>query len=92
MIARLLERKGATVQAWGGMYKELSQSILLYGREIWVVTREMLKLLTVFRHRAARQIMGMTSKRGAGREWEYPVLDDVMDTTGVHPIVLYIKR
>ena len=53
MVARVLERTGATVQAWGVMYKAVAQSLLLYGRNIWVVTGDMLKVLTAFHHRAA---------------------------------------
>ena len=36
--------------------------------------------------------MGMMAKRGASGEWEYPVVDEVMDDAGIHPIRLYIKR
>ena len=35
------------------MYKVVAQSMLLYGSNIWVVTGEMIKVLTAFQHRAA---------------------------------------
>ena len=54
------------------MYNSVAQSVLLYGSEIWVVMGEMLKVLEGFHHRAARRITGMTAKRVAGGEWEYP--------------------
>ena len=38
MIARVLERMGATVRAQGDMYKSVAQSLILYGSDIWVVT------------------------------------------------------
>ena len=66
MLARVLERTGATMQARGAMYKAVAQSVLLYGRKSWVVTGEMLNVLEGFHHQAARWITGMTSKRGAG--------------------------
>ena len=53
MIARVLERTGATVRAQGEIYKAVYQSVLLYVRDSWVVTRYMLKVLTEFHHRAA---------------------------------------
>ena len=53
MIARVLERMGATVHARVAMYKAMAQSVLLYVSEIWVVTGDMLKDLMVFHHRAA---------------------------------------
>ena len=37
MIAKVLERRGATVRDWGAIYKVVAQSVLLYGRESWVV-------------------------------------------------------
>ena len=34
----------------------------------------------------------MMAKRGEGVEWEYPVVEEAMDSTGIHPIGVYIKR
>ena len=70
MVARVLERMGAMVRARGAMYKAVAQLVLLYDREIFVVTGEMLKVLTGFHHQAARRITGMMAKCGAGGEWE----------------------
>ena len=66
--------------------------VILYGIKRWVVTREMFKVLTAFHHRAAQWITGMTAKRGAGGEWEYPAVEEAMDSAGIHPIMVYIKR
>ena len=85
MVARVLERTGAMVQARGAMYKVVAQSVLLYGSKSWVVTREMLKVLTGFHHLAARCITGMTEKRGAGGDWEYPSVEEAMEATRLHP-------
>ena len=52
----------------------------------------MIKFLTAFHHHLARQIMGIMEKHGAGREWEYPVLEEAMDSVGLNPIGVYIKR
>ena len=71
MIARVLESTGATLRDRGEIYKRVAQLVLLYGSKIWVVTGEMPKVLTAFHHWAARRITGMTTKRGAGREWDY---------------------
>ena len=37
MIARLLEKMGATVRARAEIYKAVDQLVLLYGSESWVV-------------------------------------------------------
>ena len=57
-----------------------------------MVTGEMLKFLTGFHHRAAQRITGMTEKRGAGGEWEYPSVYEDMEDAGIHPIRVYTKR
>ena len=92
MIARVLERTGSTVQVQGAMYKAVAQSVLLYGSESWVVTGEMLKVLTEFHHRASRRITGMMAKRGADGWWEYPAVEEVMEYAILNPMRVYIKR
>ena len=64
----------------------------MYDSEIWVVTRDMLKVLEGFHHRAARRITGMTEKRGAGGEWEYFSVVEAMKSAGIHPIGVYTRR
>ena len=66
VIVRVLEKVGATVQAFGMMYKAVAQSLILYSSEIWVVMEAMIKILEGFHHRTARGITGMTAARGAG--------------------------
>ena len=44
MIARVMEKTGATVREQGMMYKAVDQYVLLYGSESWMVTGEMLKV------------------------------------------------
>ena len=66
MVARVMERTGAMVQAQGEIYREVEQSVILYGNESWVLTGEMIKVLEGFHHQASRRITGMTAKRGAG--------------------------
>ena len=50
VVARVLESTGATGRARGAMYEAVEQLVLLYGREICVVTGEMLKVLTGFHY------------------------------------------
>ena len=71
MIARVLAKTGEMVQTLGMMYKVVSQYVLLYSIESWVMTRAMLKVLEGFHLRAARHIMGMMATDGDGRDWEY---------------------
>ena len=89
---RVLARTGETVRARGEMYKAVAQSLLLYVRKSWVVTGEMLKVLTDFHHQATRRITGTMVKRGIGGECEYTAVEEAMDSTELHLIVVYIKR
>ena len=34
----------------------------------------------------------MTAKHEAGREWDYPVVDEAIDSAGIYPIGVYTKR
>ena len=45
MMVRVLVNTGVIVRSCGVMYKAVSQSVLLYGSESWVVTGDMLKFL-----------------------------------------------
>ena len=92
MIARVLESKGAMVQAHGAMYKAVSQSVIFYGSKSWVVTGEMLKVLTEFHHKAAQRITGVVANCRVGRELEYQLVNEAMEAAGLHPIRVYIKK
>ena len=92
VIVRVLEMTGAMVRAQGSMYKVVAQLVLLYGNDSLVVTREIFKVLTAFHHRSGRRITLMTEKRWAGGEWEYPSLEEAMESAGLHFIGVYIKR
>ena len=67
---KVMDKTVETVRSQGMMYKVVSQSVLLYDSERWVVTGKTIKVLEGFHHCAARRIMGMMATRAAGREWE----------------------
>ena len=56
---------GSTLQARVAMYNAVVHSVLLYVRDRWVVTREILKVLTESQQWVAQRITGITEKRGA---------------------------
>ena len=74
MISKVLTNKGAMVLDHGMMYKEVTQTVRMYGRKSGVVTEAMLKILEGFHHQAASQIAWMMTKRVAYRAWEYPLV------------------
>ena len=70
MISKVLEKTGSTVQACGMLYKSEAQTVILYGRESWVVREEIMEVLEGFHHWAARRIVGMTDWCTENGEWE----------------------
>ena len=66
MNARVLDNTGETMRAQEMVYKAVTQSVLLYRSEIWLVTGVVLKVLEGFHHWSASQITGMTATCGAG--------------------------
>ena len=89
IILRVLAKTGATVRAQGMMYKGVTHSVLLYCSDIWVATGGILKALEGFRHRAERQIVGMTATSGVVGECQYPPVVVEMESEGLHPIRQY---
>ena len=62
VVVNLLMRMEETVRARVILYKAVVQTLLLYGRNIWLVTVSMLKVLEGFHHRVARRISGKTAQ------------------------------
>ena len=51
-------------------YKEVAQTVLLYGSDIWVVILSMLKVLEGFHYWEYRRIMGMLDRNAEEGEWD----------------------
>ena len=63
MVVKVLTKMVYTVQAQVMMYKAVVHTMLLYGRESWVVIDVMLKFMEGFHHQVAQRIAGMSSWR-----------------------------
>ena len=50
MVETVLRNTGATVRARTMVYKAVVQTVILYGKESWLVTEAMLKVLEEFYH------------------------------------------
>ena len=57
-----------------------------------MVTGSMIKVLMAFYHQVAQRITGMMAKRGARGEWEYLLVEESKEATGINSIGLYIYR
>ena len=68
MLGKVVSKTGSKVRAQGMLYKVVSQSVLLYKKESWVITGEMIKVLESFHYQVARSIMGMEAQCTRGKE------------------------
>ena len=53
---------------------------------------EMIKALEGFYHKAVGRITGVTAKPGVDGERYYPSVVEAMESEGLHPIGVYIRR
>ena len=91
MVVKVLTNTGATLRAQGMLYKAVVQSVLLYGRNSWLMMEAMLKILEWLSHWLAIRITGMTARRTTSGEWEGPPVADTLETTGIWTIEEYIQ-
>ena len=87
-----MSKAEATVRAIVMMYKVVTQLVLLYGSEIWVVMGDMLRVIEGFHYQVYIRITGMKVWRTMSREWDHPLVAEVLDTDGLWPIKEYIQQ
>ena len=84
MVAKVLGKTGVPIKSTVMMYKGVVQALLLYVKEIWLVTDSMMVMLEVFNHKIARRIVGMTSKKkGDSGECEWNLVDAALEVTRI---------
>ena len=71
-LARILGREGADLKVTRSFYTAVTQQVLLFGAESWVLTKRMESDLGAFQGRVARRLTGQLPRRGRDRKWFYP--------------------
>ena len=71
-LARILGREGADLKVTHSFYTAVTQQVLLFGAESWVLTKRMESALDAFQSRAARRLTGRLPRRGRDGKWVYP--------------------
>ena len=59
-------------------FKAMTQAVILFGAETWVLTPRMDQALSSFQHRFVWRITGRQTRRQGNGSWEYPLLDESM--------------
>ena len=91
MIAGI-EPGGGGSKGVRNFFKAVSQAVLLFGAETWVLTSRIERDLDSFQHRVARQITGRKPRRRGGGRWAYPPLEEAMGEAGFEGLRKSITR
>ena len=75
---RVLDREGADPKVSREFYTAVTQAVLLFGEEMWVLTPWMKKALDSFQSRVARKIMVRQPRQRKDGIWIYPPLAGIM--------------
>ena len=76
----------------GHFYKAVSQAVLLFRAETWVLTPRMEQALDNFQHSVARRLTGRQMRRRGDGRWAYPPLEEAMVETCLEGILNYVTR
>jgi hypothetical protein len=92
-ISRILARESASPRISALFYKAVIQTVLLYGSETWVISGEILQLLTSFHHGIARRLTGRFPRPIAeSDEWFYPSIRETRHLAGLITMDEYLRR
>ena len=61
----------------------MTQQVLLFGAESWVLTKKMESALDAFQGRVARRLIERQPRRGRDGKWFYPSLAGALKEAGV---------
>ena len=82
-LARILGREGADPKVSHNFYIAVTQQVLLFGAETWVLTRRMEAALDAFQGRVARRLTGRMPLRGRDGKWLYLPLAGATKEAGI---------
>ena len=71
-------------------YTAVTQQVLLFGEETWVLTRKMELALDTFQGRFTRKLTGRQPRRGRDGQWFYLSLSGAMKEAGIVQIRISI--
>ena len=77
-LARVLGREGEDPKVSRTFYIAVTQQVLLFGAETWVLTKNMESALDAFQSMVARKLTGRQPRRGRDGRWFYPSLAGAM--------------
>jgi len=91
-LGRLLTRVGANPMAMGIFHKVIVQTVLLYGSESWVISKDQMRQLRSFHQRCPRYITRRHIRENPDGTWTHPPSQEVLEEAGLLPIEDYIQK
>ena len=82
-LARILGREGADLKVSRNFYIAVTQQVLLFGAERWVLTKNMEAALDAFQGRVARRLTRRMPRRGRDGKWLYLPLAGATKDAGI---------
>ena len=82
-LARILGREGAEPKVSRSFYTAVTQQVLLFGAESWVLTKKMESTLDAFQGRVAQRLTGRMPRCGRDGKWVYLPPAGVIKEVGV---------
>ena len=82
-LARILGREGADPKVSRNFYIAMTQQVLLFGVETWVLTKKMEAALDAFQGRVAMRMTGRIPRRGRDGKWVYLPLAGATKDAGI---------
>ena len=82
-LSQVLGREGADPKVLRTFYTAVSQAVLLFGVETWVLTPRMEKALDSFQSRVARRINGRQLRQKKDGSWDYPPMVGALREAGM---------
>ena len=82
-LARILGREGADPKVSRNFYIAVTQQVLLFGAESWVLTVKMKAALDAFQGRVARRLTGSLPRQGRDGKWQYLPLAGATKEAGI---------
>ena len=89
---RILGREGADPKVSRNFYISMTQQVLLFGAESWVLTRKMEAALDAFQGRVARRLTGRLPRRGRDGKWQYLPLAGAKKDAGIVRVRTLVLR
>ena len=82
MVVAYFELVGGGSGGVRTFFRSVTQAVLLFEVDTWVLTPMMERALSIFQHKVARRLTGRQPRRRGGGNWDYPLLEEAMVEAG----------